>query len=315
MEYRIGLRLTAKEVTPTSRRRYRWEDRMLEALGPGRPPRESARFLPQVLSPLVTAADRGESLVSAVAAIVRILGFDSFMYGTSLCPRPDGEEKSYVFTTLPSEWVSRYDQRAYIEVDPRVLHTFESAMPLIWDQHSERGRNAATDAFLEDAALHGVASGVTIAIYCAREGHVVVAFNSTQPDIDELRRFEIARNIGDLFLLGVYFHEMFMKTVIERGLPPSSQGAPLSPQEKKCLSFAAHGFTSRQIAAELHISERMVELHFSHLRSKLSASNRQEAIAKAFAEGMIRRGEISGLNLAAYRPEDRSSRVMTLQQS
>jgi DNA-binding NarL/FixJ family response regulator len=141
----------------------------------------------------------------------------------------------------------------------------------------------------------------------------VVAFNSAKPAIDELRRFEIARNIGDLFLLGVYFHEMFMKTVIERGIPPASQGAPLSPQEKKCLSFAAHGFTSRQIATELRISERMVELHFSHLRSKLGAANRQEAVAKAVAEGTIRRGEIPGPNLAACRPEDRSSPAMALQ--
>jgi hypothetical protein len=57
----------------------------------------------------------------------------------------------------------------------------------------------------------------------------------------------------------------------------------------------------------------MVELHFSHLRSKLSAANRQEAIAKAVAEGTIRRGEIPGSNLAACRPEDRSSPAMALQ--
>ena len=35
-----------------------------------------------------------------------------------------------------------------------------------------------------------------------------------------------------MVLLGVYFHEMFMKTVVERRLPPKSQGAPLSVQEK-----------------------------------------------------------------------------------
>lgn len=262
---------------------------MLEALGPGRPQRESARFLPQVLSPLVTAAERGEPLAPAVVAVARVLGFDSFMYGTSLCTRPDSEQRSYVFTTLPEEWVVRYDQRAYIEVDPRILHTFDSAMPLVWDQRSERGKDAATDAFLDDASAHGVASGVTIAIYCAREGHVVVAFNSANPRIDELRRFEITRNIGELFLLAVYFHEMFMKTVVERGLPPLSQGAPLSRQERKCLTFAAHGYTSRQIASELGISERTVELHFSHVRSKLGVANRQEAIAKAIADGTVQR--------------------------
>lgn len=269
---------------------------MLETLGPARPNRNSAQFLPAVLSPLVAAAERGEALMPAVSAVVKALGFDSFMYGTSLCTRPSSEQKSYVFTTLSPDWVMRYDQRAYIEVDPRVLHTFDSAMPLVWDQQTERGKNAVTDAFLADAAENGVASGVTIAVYSAREGHVVVAFNSANPIIDEVRQYGVSRNIGDMFLMAVYFHELFMRTVVARGIPPASQGAPLSPQEKKCLMFAAHGFTSREIASELYISERMVELHFSHLRSKLGAANRQEAVAKAVATLIIRRGELPDLH-------------------
>ena len=140
--------------------------------------------------------------------------------------------------------------------------------------------------------------------YPASGGHVAVAFNSAKPEIDELRRFEIARNLGDMFLLGVYYHEIFMKMVIARGLPPQSQGAPLSPQEKKCLMFAAHGFTSRHIAQELGISERMVELHFSHLRSKLGVANRQEAVAKGIAEGIIRRGQLPG-DEGEHRVEER----------
>ena len=105
---------------------------------------------------------------------------------------------------------------------------------------------------------------------------------------------EIARNLGDMYLLGIYFHEVFMKTVIARGLPPRFQGAPLSPQEKRCLLYSAHGYTSRYIASALGISERTVELHFSHLRSKLDVANRQEAVAKAIAEGIIRREELPG---------------------
>jgi DNA-binding CsgD family transcriptional regulator len=266
---------------------------MLETLGLGRPGLDSARFLPQVLSPLVSAVERGEPLASAVASIVRVLGFDSFIYGTGVCTRPKSELTSYVFTTLSRDWVFRYDQRAYIEVDPRIQHIFDGAMPFIWDQRSERGKDAATDAFLDDAAAHGVASGVAFAVYCASEsGHVGVAFNSAKPEIDELRRFEIARNLGDMFLLAVYFHELFMKTVIQHGVPSAFAGIPLSPREKCCLLYAAHGFTSRHIATELHISERTVELHFSQVRSKLGVANRQEAIAKAIHEGLIRRGQL-----------------------
>lgn len=265
---------------------------MLQSLAPGGVMLEGARFLPQVLTPLIVAAERGEPLEPVVSAIVRMFGFDTFVYGASLSVRPGQEAIGYIFTTAPRDWVARYDQRAYIEVDPRVLYSFESAMPFVWDQVSERGKSAATDAFLDDAAAHGVASGVAFAIHATPQGQVLVGFNSAQREISDLRRFEIARNLGDMYLLGIYFHEVFMKTVIARGLPPRFQGVPLSPREKRCLLFSAHGYTSRYIAAALGISERTVELHFSHVRSKLDVANRQEAVAKAIAEGIIRREQL-----------------------
>ena len=123
---------------------------------------------------------------------------------------------------------------------------------------------------------------------------MLIAFNSAQTELTDLRRLEIARNLGDMYLFGIYFHEVFMKTVVARGLPPRIQGAPLSPQEKRCLLYSAHGYTSRYIAAALGISERTVELHFSHVRSKLDVANRQEAVAKAIDEGIIRRGQVPG---------------------
>jgi hypothetical protein len=118
---------------------------MLRPLGPGKLALEGMRFLPPILSPLIDAGKRGEPLESVVTAIVRMFGFDTFMYATSLSPRRGQEAVSYVFTTLPREWVARYDQQAYIEIDPRVVCTFESALPFVWDQKSERGKSAAVD--------------------------------------------------------------------------------------------------------------------------------------------------------------------------
>ena len=265
---------------------------MLESLGPGGIDLNGARFLPPVLSPLIDAAERGEPLTPAVTSVVQVFGFDSFMYGASLSIRPDHEETSYVFTTLSPQWVLRYDQCAYIEVDPRILHVYDNAMPFVWDQSSERGKNEQTDNFLDDAAAHGVSSGVAFAVYSAVGGHVMVAFNSTKPIIDDLRRFAIMRNLGDLGLLSIYFHEMFMKRVIKAGLPPQSQGVPLSDNQKACVLWAAHGYTSRQIAAAFCISERMVDIHLSQARSKLGTANRHETTAKAVAAGIIRLGTL-----------------------
>jgi len=248
-------------------------------------------FLPAMLAPLVDAAEQGQDLVPALLAIVRQLGFDSFMYAiANYHLRPDNQERMYVFTTLPVEWVMRYDQLAYVECDPRVLYSFESALPLVWDQASERGRSARTDAFLDDAAANGVGSGIAFAVYAGFPARTLVALNSEKRLIDARRRSEIMANLGDIVLLGQFFHELFVKGVIEKGVAPLSQGAPLSPRERQCLQLAANGMTSPDIGMKLGITERTVNFHFSNLFSKLGVLNRNEAIAKATAQGIVRPG-------------------------
>jgi LuxR family transcriptional activator of bioluminescence operon len=78
-----------------------------------------------------------------------------------------------------------------------------------------------------------------------------------------------------------------MKSVVEQGHAPVSQGAPLSNRERECLALAAQGQTSKDIGVKLGISERTVHFHFDSIRSKLQAVNRQEAVAKAISQGVI----------------------------
>ena len=89
-------------------------------------------------------------------------------------------------------------------------------------------------------------------------------------------------------LFGQYFHELFVKGVIEKGVKPHFEGAPLSPRERQCLELAAHGMTGADIAFKLGITERGVTYHFANIVSKLGVLNRQEAIAKGIAQGIIR---------------------------
>ena len=89
-------------------------------------------------------------------------------------------------------------------------------------------------------------------------------------------------------LFGQYFHELFVKGVIEKGIAPPFEGAPLSARERQCLQMAAHGMTGAEIAFKLGIAERTVIFHFGNIVSKLGVLNRQEAIAKGIAQGVIR---------------------------
>jgi DNA-binding CsgD family transcriptional regulator len=261
---------------------------MLTTIQPNCALLDRAEYMPQFLRPILDAIEKGSNLEQPIDGIVRNLGFDTFMYGISASPRPDQESKTFVFTTLPRAWVIRYDEQAYIEVDPRVKRASESAVPLVWDQTTERGHSARVDAFLADAAAHGVSSGVAFGVHDSRAGLVAVALNSSQGTIDDVRRDTISRNLGDIILLGIYFHEIFMRAVVQQGVAPKSEGAPLTPREKQCLLFAARGLTSVDIATRLAIAERTVEFHFAGIRSKLAAANRQEAVAKAMTAGLIR---------------------------
>jgi len=237
--------------------------------------------LPSLLMPLVTAAQRGRDVRDEIESITRHFGFDSFFYAVTTYPRPDHEGFIYLYTTAAADWVARYDQRAYIEVDPRVADCWDRTVPLIWDQATMRGRGKKSDEFLADAMAHGIASGVLIPSRDSFGMRMLVNFNSCIPTPDIRRQREIGTCLGNIMIFATYFHELFVKSVVSRGLPPKSAGAPLSGRERACLVLAARGLTSEEIAKELRIAPRTVHFHFNSIRSKLLAANRQEAIAKA----------------------------------
>src|SRR5712675_2195217 len=106
----------------------------LKLVDPKSGPIPNAGVFPHVLQPLVDAAARGEELAPVVLAIVQGLGFDSFAYALTTSNMPDKEAQLFMFTTMPAKWMMLYDQKAYVEVDPRVQLIARSTMPVLWEQ-------------------------------------------------------------------------------------------------------------------------------------------------------------------------------------
>jgi len=61
----------------------------------------------------------------------------------------------------------------------------------------------------------------------------------------------------------------------------------VSPREREVLTLLARGLSARHIAKELHISERTVNTHVTHVYRKLAVNNRVEAINAARRLGLV----------------------------
>jgi DNA-binding CsgD family transcriptional regulator len=241
------------------------------------------------MRPFIAAANRGEDVASMVDAIARSFGFDGFLYGVSLIPRPNAESHAYYYSTWGVALSQTYSERSLIEVDPRIEDLQNSVLPIVWDQNTYRDRSTAVDECLDILAQHGISSGVVIPV---RDMHHRTAFLSLSSGValnDEVREALIADTEGDIMLFAYYFHELYVNAVRSEALPSILYGQSLSTRERECLGMAARGLSGEDIAVKLSITVRTTQHHFDSLRSKLGAANRLEAVAIGLEMGIISR--------------------------
>ena len=63
--------------------------------------------------------------------------------------------------------------------------------------------------------------------------------------------------------------------------------SPLTARELETLALVKKGYTNKQIAEQLFISERTVKFHISSILSKLLAHTRTEAVETATQRGLL----------------------------
>jgi len=69
--------------------------------------------------------------------------------------------------------------------------------------------------------------------------------------------------------------------------PPSDYTKKLSAREIEILRLMVQGRSSKEVAAQLHISAITVKSHLRHIMDKLDAANRTEAATKAVRMNLI----------------------------
>lgn len=86
---------------------------------------------------------------------------------------------------------------------------------------------------------------------------------------------------------GSLLQPVIASKLIGRLTQPSSMPEPLTAREQEVLTLIAHGLPNKEIAARLVITERTVKFHVSAIMSKVSATNRTEAVALARQQNLL----------------------------
>ena len=77
------------------------------------------------------------------------------------------------------------------------------------------------------------------------------------------------------------FQELSKKTEAETLI------APLTTRETEVLNYVAQGYSNKQIAAKLNISEQTIKNHVASIMIKLNANARTQAVVIAVQQGLI----------------------------
>jgi len=94
---------------------------------------------------------------------------------------------------------------------------------------------------------------------------------------------EISRAISTVSKGGFYLDSEVASAVGERDFAPEA----LSAREREVLIYASKGFSSKEVAGQLFISERTVQTHLASIYDKLGAKNKTEALLLALKYGVV----------------------------
>jgi len=235
--------------------------------------------VPDTVARAIVACRRSRGRES-MASLAASFGFDGFSY-MMLSPSPQPRILEH-WTSCGAGWTSRYAERGYHLVDPRVTLTRHRSVPIAWGAGDEREPRAR--AFLDDAARFDVRGGVAWSAFDARVGRAVVAWDCrhTEPPALGVR-------LGTIALLAGIVHEALALHCNSHA--PARSDAGLTERERECLALAARGMTSADVGAKLGITTRTANFHIGNVIAKMGAVSRGEAIARAVSANLIAIGD------------------------
>lgn len=141
----------------------------------------------------------------------------------------------------------------------------------------------------EDFEFRTVAFHESILTYPGPVGVLLRQIAHAHNSWDEARRAGGTTEGEETRLLHILDDAMALVELESGRAPATGEGrcGDLTERQRQILSLVSHGFTTMEIASELHVAEDTVKTHIGRVLRALQASDRAHAVRIAFEEGLL----------------------------
>jgi LuxR family quorum sensing-dependent transcriptional regulator len=190
-------------------------------------------------------------------------------------------EDGFLLNNRPPEYVARYEEKNYVNLDPVVTELRTTSHPFSWgDVRSRRRLTKAQTKIIDEAREFDARDGLIVPII-TRSGNIAL-FSPCGREVDLSQRARAA-----LEIVGIYSFHALQRALVERRRIAQKR-PPLTPREREVMHWVAVGKTDDEIGGILSISTTTVTGHVENAKRKLDAVRRTYAVVQA-----IRLGEIA----------------------
>jgi DNA-binding CsgD family transcriptional regulator len=214
------------------------------------------------------------------------LGLDTINYGYFDAGSIEHGADIQFLTTMSNDWMQYYFDRNLAETDSHVVRVRDRKItPYIWnDSTIQRVESQGERSTALQAAEAGLRSALCVPLVSPYDpftpvGGITLGASLSEADFKAV----VSEHGATLTSIAYLFHNSCIRQLWHE----RKGGISLSPRERDCLRYIAHGKRQDAIAHLMGVARVTVEMHLRAARLKLHAQTLNEAIAKALVLGEI----------------------------